>query len=123
MSVDDVKFKTAQVYEFKNGNPLIPDIDKYSRYAQQKDGTYKLKNSLENQCWKMWHSCVVTWDGKVVPCCFDKDASHPMGDLNGMSFESIWKGGNYKSFREKVLLSRDQIDICKNCTEGTKVWA
>jgi len=121
--VDDVKFKTAQVYEFENGNPLIPDIDKYSRYAQQKDGTYKLKNALENQCWKMWHSCVVTWDGKVVPCCFDKDASHPMGDLNQMSFESIWKGRNYKSFREKVLLSRDQIDICKNCTEGTKVWA
>ena len=121
--VDEVKFKTAQVYEFENGNPLIPDIDKYSRYAQQKDGTYKLKNTLENQCWKMWHSCVVTWDGKVVPCCFDKDASHPMGDLNTRSFESIWKGSSYKSFREKVLLSRDQIDICKNCTEGTKVWA
>ena len=121
--VDEIKFKTAQVYEYENGNSLIPDNEKYSRYKKQQNGTYRLKNNLDNNCWKMWHSCVVTWDGKVVPCCFDKDASHPMGDLESMPFEQIWKGQQYKSFREKILLSRDQIDICKNCTEGTKVWA
>jgi radical SAM protein with 4Fe4S-binding SPASM domain len=121
--VDEVKFKTAQVYEYKNGNPLIPTIDKYSRYSEQSNGSFEIKNNLSNQCWKMWHSCVVTWDGNVVPCCFDKDASHPMGDLKVMSFKDVWQGQTYKGFRDKVLLSRSQIDICKNCTEGTKVWA
>ena len=67
LGVDEVKFKTAQVYEYKNGNPLIPTIEKYSRYALEKDGTYSLKKSLGNECWKMWHSCVVSWDGKIIP--------------------------------------------------------
>jgi radical SAM protein with 4Fe4S-binding SPASM domain len=70
----------------------------------------------------MWHSCVITWDGSVVPCCFDKDASHPMGSLQESTFKEVWNSTNYRNFRGKLLQSRNQIDICKNCTEGTKVW-
>ena len=43
-------YKTAQVYDFKNGNPLIPDNIKYSRYKKNTDGTYAIKNKLLNQC-------------------------------------------------------------------------
>jgi radical SAM protein with 4Fe4S-binding SPASM domain len=57
-----------------------------------------------------------------VPCCFDKDASHPMGNLQESTFKEVWNSNNYRHFRGKLLQSRDQIDICKNCTEGTKVW-
>jgi radical SAM protein with 4Fe4S-binding SPASM domain len=123
MGVDDVLFKTAQVYDFEHGNPLIPTIEKYARYRQNADGTYSIKNKLENQCWKMWQSCVVTWDGRMVPCCFDKDASHEMGQLGKDSFRDIWFGETYKQFRAALLKSRSEIDICKNCSEGTKVWA
>lgn len=123
LGVDEVKLKTAQVYDYKNGNPLIPDNEKYSRYKKQGDGTYELKNSLENNCWKLWHSCVVTWDGKVIPCCFDKDATHQLGDLQQHSFDEIWTGENYQRFRKQLFTGRKEIDICKNCSEGTKVWA
>jgi len=78
---------------------------------------------LENSCWKMWHSCVITWDGKVVPCCFDKDATHHLGDLSTYSFNEIWQNETYSAFRNSLLQSRKEIEICKNCTEGTKVWA
>jgi radical SAM protein with 4Fe4S-binding SPASM domain len=122
LGVDEVAFKTAQVYEYENGNDLIPDNEHYSRYRKNSDGTYEIKNQLLNQCWKMWHSCVITWDGSVVPCCFDKDASHPMGNLQESTFKEVWNSNNYRHFRGKLLQSRDQIDICKNCTEGTKVW-
>lgn len=122
LGVDEVKLKTAQVYDFKNGNELIPDIDKFSRYKKQKDGTYKIKNELLNHCWKLWHSCVITWDGKIVPCCFDKDAQHQLGDLNSKSFREIWESDLYQSFRSRILRSRAEIDICTNCSEGTKVW-
>jgi len=70
----------------------------------------------------MWHSCVITWDGRVVPCCFDKDASHSMGELSEQSFEQVWQGKAYQNFRNALLISRSEIDICKNCTEGTKIW-
>ena len=37
-----------QVYDYKNGNELIPENEQYSRYKKNSDGTYSIKNSLEN---------------------------------------------------------------------------
>jgi radical SAM protein with 4Fe4S-binding SPASM domain len=111
------------VYDFENGNELIPTIDKYARYKQVSTGKYKIKNELLNHCWKLWHSAVITWDGKIVPCCFDKDAQHQLGDLNTKTFSEIWQSDLYNSFRSRILKSRKEIDICTNCSEGTKVWA
>ena len=121
--VDKVLFKTAQIYDFENGNDLIPTIDKYSRYKKMSDGTYQIKNKLEDKCWKMWNSCVITWDGQVIPCCFDKDATHSFGNVADQSFKEIWSSSKYQSFRKALLTSRSEIEICKNCTEGLTVWA
>ena len=123
LGVDEIVFKTAQVYEHEKGSPLIPDNPKYSRYKLNEDGTYSIKNKLLNQCWKMWQSCVMTWDGRIVPCCFDKDASYVLGDLKEQRFSDIWHSKAYNSFRNSILQSRSEIEICKNCTEGTKVFA
>jgi radical SAM protein with 4Fe4S-binding SPASM domain len=122
LGVDHVALKTAQIYEYENGSELIPSIDKYSRYYKDNSGKYQIKNQLLNHCWKMWHSCVITWDGKVVPCCFDKDAHNVMGDLNKQSFKTIWQSDKYNGFRAALLKSRSEIEMCRNCTEGTRVW-
>jgi radical SAM protein with 4Fe4S-binding SPASM domain len=122
IGVDEVKLKTAQIYDYRNGHPLIPADERYARYARQSDGTYRVKNRLLNHCWKLWHACVITWDGQVVPCCFDKDAAHRLGNLQQQTFEEIWQGNAYHTFRRQLLRGRDQIDICTNCTEGCKVW-
>jgi radical SAM protein with 4Fe4S-binding SPASM domain len=123
IGVDEVKLKTAQVYDYQRGNPLIPTLDRYARYREQPDGTWRVKHTLANHCWKLWHACVVTWDGLVVPCCFDKDAQHRLGDLKKEPFQDIWRGEAYAQFRRAILRGRDQIDICQNCTEGCTVWA
>jgi radical SAM protein with 4Fe4S-binding SPASM domain len=122
IGVDEVKLKTAQIYDYKEGNELIPSIEKYSRYKKNKEGLYALKNKLLNHCWKLWHSSVITWDGLVVPCCFDKDATHQLGDIKQGTFSEIWNNEKYMNFRKSVLKSRSEIDICTNCTEGTEVW-
>jgi len=122
MKIDEVRIKSAQLYDYENGNPLMPENEKYSRYKLQSDGTYKLKYKTGNHCWRMWSSSVFTWDGKVVPCCFDKDAKHVLGSLENRSFNEIWNDKQYIAFRQAVLTGRNQIDICKNCSEGAKVW-
>ena len=122
LEVDDVWFKTAQIYDYAQGSPLIPTIDYYSRYKNNGDGSFTIKNKLLNHCWKMWHSCVITWDGLVVPCCFDKDAAYRMGDLKNQSFQKLWRGTAYKNFRKSLLKSRSEIEMCRNCTQGTQVW-
>jgi len=123
IGIDEVKLKTAQVYDYEHGNDLIPTIGKYARYEKTDKGTWRVKNKLLNHCWKLWHACVITWDGLVVPCCFDKDATHQLGDLKNVPFPEIWKGEAYNQFRTRLLGGRDKIDICTNCTEGCKVWA
>ena len=126
LGVDEIKFKTAQVYDYENGNDLIPTNEKYSRYKKNATGAYLPPNGGTEggltSCWKMWNSCVITWDGKIVPCCFDKDAKHQLGNLNEKTFKEIWFNGSYTKFRSALLKSRKEIDICKNCSEGTKVW-
>lgn len=122
VGVDHLALKTAQVYNFESGSDLLPKNPKYSRYV--KEGlAYKIKSGLLNHCWRMWHACVITWDGKVVPCCFDKDGEYRLGELNQMSFKNIWRSEGYERFRKLILKSRKNVDICKNCSEGTKVWS
>lgn len=117
LEVDKLELKTAQFYDFKKGNPLMPSSPKYSRYVRNSDDTFLLKKRIKNHCFRMWKSFVVTWDGKVVPCCFDKDAQHQLGDLNETTFKEIWNGNNYSAFRKEVLINRKNIDICCNCIE------
>lgn len=125
LGVDQVAIKTAQVYDYENGNPLIPHNPKYARYVREGTGKWKVKGEFRNECRRMWLGSVVTWDGKVVPCCFDKDASHVLGQLTDgpHPFRQIWHSEPYYRFRKKLLTARQEIDICTNCTEGAKVYA
>jgi radical SAM protein with 4Fe4S-binding SPASM domain len=121
VDVDELSIKTAQIYEFETGNDLIPTNENYSRYKKDENG-YRFKNKLLNHCWKLWSSCVFTWNGQVVPCCFDKDAHYQLGSINSKSFKEIWQGDAYQRFRSQLIKGRKHIDICKNCSEGTSVW-
>lgn len=123
LGVDEVKIKTAQVYNYANGSDRLPGNKKYSRYKKNEDGSYISNSETAGAyCWKMWHSCVISWDGLVIPCCFDKDARHRLGDLKKESFEKIWRNDQYRSFRSLLFKGRKEIDICSNCSEGAKVW-
>lgn len=122
LGVDRVSVKTAQIYDFEQNTHLIPEDEHLSRYTR-KNGQYVIQNKLLNHCWKLWHGAEMTWDGQVLPCCFDKDARHVMGHFPQHSFRHIWRHSpGYRHFRTQMLKDRKNIDICKNCTEGTKVW-
>jgi len=112
-----LELKTAQVYNFRNDTELIPNNLRYSRYSRGSDGKWDLRKRGRNHCFRMWSGAVVTWDGRVVPCCFDKDASHQLGRLDNHFFKEVWKSKDYEEFRRQILEDRSRIDICKNCTE------
>jgi radical SAM protein with 4Fe4S-binding SPASM domain len=117
LGVDKLELKTAQVYDYEGGNPLIPENERFSRYKKIPGGNFQINNPLNNHCLRMWLGCVITWDGLVVPCCFDKDAEYRMGDLKKQSFKEIWRGKAYEEFRKRLFSARREIDICRNCTE------
>ncbi|MCX8080927.1 MAG: radical SAM protein [Bacteroidia bacterium] len=116
---DAYRLKGPQVYDLHDADTWVPTIEKYARYKKV-NGQWKIKNKFENKCKRMWMGCVVTWDGKVVPCCFDKDARYVMGEIGQLSLSEIILSRPYREFRSRLLKQRKDIDICKNCTEGTE---
>ena len=118
-----LQLKTAQLYSLSEdaGRRWLPKNLNWSRYIKTQSG-YRLKNPFYNKCWRMWSSCVISWDGRVIPCCFDKDAKFVMGYIQKQAFNRLWNNEVYQAFRYKLLNQRAQIEICKNCTEGSKVW-
>ena len=121
LEVDEWILKTAQIYSGVNSVERLPINPKWRRY-QIDQGKVLIDSDLEDSCWRMWHSAVITWDGQVVPCCFDKDAKHVLGDLKENRFSEIWHSLRYNELRNGILSDRRSIDICANCSEGCKVW-
>lgn len=118
--IDKLVFKTMQVSSIENALKFLPSNQKYSRYFI-KGNSFQLKNKIKNRCFALWRTSVITWDGKVVPCCFDKDANFIISNLNGKSFSTVWKSIEYNNFRKSILENRKGIDMCRNCTEGMKI--
>jgi MoaA/NifB/PqqE/SkfB family radical SAM enzyme len=115
-----LKLKSMQVINTGKIEEWMPANEKFRRYGRDKNGTFRLKNPLKNNCLRLWMNPVITWDGKVIPCCFDKNADHIMGDLNELSLREIWHGDRFKAFRREVLNERRAIGICCNCTSGLR---
>jgi radical SAM protein with 4Fe4S-binding SPASM domain len=113
---DAIRLKSMQIYSLQD-KTMITDIDKYSRYKVTNLGI-EIKNKLKNHCYRMWSSAVITWDGKVLPCCFDKNANHIMGNTKTTRFNEIWHNKAYNDFRNNISTNRKGISMCNNCTEG-----
>ena len=120
--VDDVVIKTAQIDNPHDDHPLLTSSPSLHRYKKNsKTGKWNLRNPMKNKCWRMWSGCVITWDGMIVPCCFDKDAKHEMGRVN--EIDTVWSGQRYEDFRQEIFTDRKEIKMCTNCSEGTKTYA
>jgi len=119
LKVNKLSLKSAQLYEAWN-NPFLTKLKRYSRYKDSGNGLVEIQSRLPDRCHRMWHAPVVTWDGKVLPCCFDKDASRLLGSLNNSGLADIWYQEPVVNFRKTVFKNRKTLDICRNCTEGLK---
>ena len=120
VGVDKLVFKTMQISSYENALKFLPTNKKFRRYVLN-DQSFRIKNEIKNHCFALWRTSVITWDGRVVPCCFDKDAENEIGLVNGKSFSEIWRSAKYYNFRKKILDDRKSESMCTNCTEGLKV--
>jgi len=114
-----LKLKSMQIISRTGFDKWLPERRRFRRY-EIRNNEYAIKSSLPDRCARLWFNPVITWDGKVLPCCFDKDAEFIMGDLNEDSFREIWNGPKYRSFRKSILTGRSMTDICRNCTSGLR---
>ena len=57
LGADRLVFKTAQLYDYANGHPLMPSNPRYSRYIQGEDGLYH-RRPLRKGCWRRNRWCI-----------------------------------------------------------------
>ena len=114
--IDKITLKSAQIYENSQVD-FLPENKNFSRYEVSESGSFRLKNGIKNQCKRLIFGTVVCFDGRVVPCCFDKDADHEFGSIANQSLHEIRNSKKYIDFVNKVFSNRNEISICNNCTE------
>ena len=115
-------FKTAQLYNFENGHPLMPTDERYSRYRKAANGTYIHKSShlsphrliASQPCLRLWSGCIITTSGDVLPCCYDKDHSHALGNITIYTLSEIFHSSKANTLR-KHILNGHLPEMCKNC--------
>ncbi len=83
----------------------------------QSDAVARYKRLTKVPCYYPWHSVTVTWDGKVVPCCRDHNASTVLGDLRKDSLESVWNGPPLQELRRQFLANHVTAAPCATCRE------
>jgi len=115
LKIDKLEFKTAQINSKQNFN-LIPKNNKYSRYSLS-GSKYVIKKKLRNRCFRIWSVLVITWDGTITPCCYDKNNKYEIGNLIIQNTLKIWSSEVFNKFRLNVLKRRSNYEICKNCNE------
>ncbi|MFO8001830.1 MAG: radical SAM protein [Marinilabilia sp.] len=114
--VDKMEIKPAQLNAF--GDRKISPPKEKSRYTTGENGIHQIKGHPYNHCWRQWSSAVITWNGTVGPCCYDKDLEWPYGNIHDQSLDEIWKSMYANSLRGHILSDRSGINICRNCPEG-----
>lgn len=126
LGADRLVFKTAQLYDYEHGHPLMPTDERYSRYTQGADGVYRVNKRKRgngamllskwcNGCRRLWTGCVITVTGEVLPCCYDKGHEYPLGNLLQQDLRCIWHGEKANAFRRHYLQNASDIAICRNC--------
>jgi radical SAM protein with 4Fe4S-binding SPASM domain len=112
MGADRLVFKTAQLYDYAEGHPLMPSEGRYSRYAKGADGRYHRKRRGKG-CLRVWSGVVVTTSGEVLPCCYDKAHTHAYGNIKESSMAELFTNEKAMAFRRAAM--NEQPAICKEC--------
>jgi radical SAM protein with 4Fe4S-binding SPASM domain len=77
-----------------------------------------LDSPRPHACKLMWESMLVTWDGRVVPCCYDYDAKMVLGDLKTQTLAEVWNGPAYVALRQAELEGRNHSELCASCSQA-----
>ncbi len=112
LGADRLVFKTAQLYDYANGHPLMPSDARYSRYIQGADGLYHRKN-LGRGCLRVWSGVVITTNGDVLPCCYDKSHEFAYGNIMTTPLKELFANERALAFRQAAM--HEQPTICQEC--------
>lgn len=63
-----------------------------------------------------WLSMTITWNGDVVPCCYDYDAKYVLGNVRHQRLQDVWNGSSMRALRRELLAASVSNPLCRTCT-------
>ena len=88
-------------------------------YSIKKDvpGDEKFVNPKGSMpCFWLWREPHIHWDGTVVPCCQDINASYPLGTIRDDSLQNLWNSKRMVDLRKKHIEGKsNEIPLCRGC--------
>ncbi|NLF44329.1 MAG: radical SAM protein [Bacteroidales bacterium] len=110
--------KTMQLMSLdeNSAKKYLPVKKAFSRYKTNENGIpVPVHNKGIKACSRLWHSAVITSDGCVVPCCYDKCPEYVMGNIGKDRFLDIWNSNEMLAFRKQTIDASSLPSICRNC--------
>ncbi|MDR1729155.1 MAG: radical SAM protein [Prevotellaceae bacterium] len=118
LGADRISIKSAQINNTGQSSEILPpDNPVYSRYKKGASGNFYLIKKKRKYCPRQWCGAVITWDGNMAPCCYDKEAKYAYGNLKENRLDELWKNPKAMQFREIFFQQRNVPEICKECSE------
>jgi radical SAM protein with 4Fe4S-binding SPASM domain len=125
--IDSEQMEMSKLKELFKSNPA----DEYFHFQTHswsgifakneiKKPTYELsvKKGKFHPCTHLWNSFVISYDGKVVPCCRDLNNELILGDIRKNTITEIWTNTNYQNLRNLHIKKEiDKIDLCSYCSK------
>jgi len=100
--------------EFKVWNGDAADVN---RLADAKVDNAELQKTRKVVCNVPWEKVSVSWDGCVVPCCYDYDKKYVLGDVKNQKIDEMWNGPEMQRLRREFLDNDVKNPLCRNCPE------
>jgi radical SAM protein with 4Fe4S-binding SPASM domain len=126
LGVDNIKIKAPRLSDYSEDTNVILDTDGESSLVQDiadfvpKDEKYmrlagknKVPFARDMQYCSYMRKPVITWDGNVVPCCFDFKAKEPLGNVFEDDLLSILRSDRGREVLRKYF--DKTLSICKSC--------
>jgi len=102
---DALVFKSAWLQDETDPQGVLPHSDCWRRKARQR---------RKAACWRSWHAAVLTVEGRVLPCCYDKQMQFSAGMLQEATLPDIWRSGSMAGFR-RGLMKGEMPPMCRQC--------
>jgi radical SAM protein with 4Fe4S-binding SPASM domain len=99
--------------EFVTWNGDAKDVNRLTENAVDNAKLRKTHSAVA--CNVPWEKVCVTWDGVVVPCCYDYDKKYPLGDAKTQSLAEIWNGERMKRLRQEFIDNDVRNPLCRSC--------
>ena len=109
--VEGIDSVTAKRFITWDGS--VEEINAYSPPPVANDEARK--HHVLPSCHLPWETISITWDGSVVPCCYDYDRRMVLGNVNHQTLTEIWNGEPMRSLREEFRSNAVNNPLCRQC--------